>query len=306
MWIICFFHPKYWLLAIVFLVCQLLVFLPLTFLLLCGNALGKIMAYFCGSIKRVADTNLGLCYPDLNREKRRCMLADSFVELGISIVETLYIWFRGPQKLKDKIIHIEGQENWQAALDNPRGIILLSCHTGSLDLNVALFHQLNESRRQFAITYKQPSDKNIDKFLGIVRKQYTDLFFSVTNLRGVCRTLKDRGIVWYAPDLETSKKGRVFVKFMGVPAATPSAIGKLAKSTGAQVLPYTHNRNDDGSYTMHFFPVMAEFPTDCITRDTQKVNDAIEKLIAFKPAAYWWAIKRFRYNKDGPTSVYKR
>jgi len=286
-------------------VLRVIALLPLTLLLKTGNVFGFLLLHFSSKTVHVSRVNLQLCFPELSSAEREKLLRASIYALGQSVSETLVIWFKNASQILERNVEMEGEQYWEAALKEKRGVILLSCHSGSLDLNVALAHQLNRNKREFAFTYRQPSSACVDEFLREVRKPYADSFFPVSNLLGISRVLKKGGIVWYAPDIETSKKGRVFVKFMGVDAATPTAIPKLAESTGALVLPYMHKRLTGNRYGLRFFPPLEFQAAATVEQGTQQVNNAIELIVRERPEAYWWCIKRFRYREDGGPSVYR-
>lgn len=292
-------------LHLLFFLLRLLGLLPIAVLLRFANLFSFLLSRSV-KVKHISKVNLALCFPELTESEREKLLVDSFDELGKSIAETLVVWFKDVKTWLQGRVSLEAEEHWQTALAQGRGVIMLSCHSGSLDLNVALLNHLPRQDREFAFTYRQPSNKTVDNFLQKVRRPYADYFFPVGNLLGISRVLKKGGLIWYAPDIETSKKGRVFAKFMGVEAATPVGIAKLAESSGAIILPYMHRRDEAGNYQIKFFPHL-ELDVDAdITEKTTQVNAAIEKIVREQPAAYWWCIKRFRYRQDGGPSVYKR
>lgn len=287
-------------------VLRVLGLLPITVLLKLGRVFGILLFRIAPKTVHISQVNLDLCFPELGERGRRVLLKASLIELGRSIAETLFVWFKNAGLYLEGRIDLEGKEHWESALAQGKGVILLSCHSGSLDLNVALINKLPRGGRVFAFTYRQPSNTTADKILRTLRKPIADCFFPVGNLLGISRVLKKGGLVWYAPDIETSKKGRVFVKFMGVEAATPAAITKLAASTHAQVLPFMHKRQENGRYCIKFFPELCLDANASLESETQKVNNCIENIVREQPEAYWWCIKRFRYRSDGSPSVYSR
>ena len=286
------------------LLLKLTSFLPGQAVLKSAGMISLFLRSLSSRLVHVSKTNIELCFPGLTAIEREELLEQSINELGHSIAETLCVWFNDTNTYLRQRFKIENEWYWHELLAQEKGIILLSCHSGSLDLNVALINQLPRRGREFAITYRQPAETRLDVFLRKVRQAHADLLFPVSHLLGISRVLKKGGIVWYAPDIETSKKGRVFVKFMGVEAATPNAIAKLTEATGASILPFMHRRNDDGNYTIKFFPPLNLGKDLDAATNTQIVNDTIEAMIRENPAAYWWCIKRFRYREDGGPSVY--
>ncbi len=298
-------HPRYWALLIFIPILKLLTLLPFDVIVKVGSVFGEVLLLAAKKIKKVSRVNVRLCFPDMCSDQCRCFVRASILELGVSLFETFYVWFGDLRKIRKDELRYEGMEHWHDALNEDKGVIILACHFGSQDLNVALLNSLDRQGRTLSFTYKKPSDKVIDNFLCTARSRLADDYFSVVNLLGICRALKNKALVWYAPDIESSKKACVFAKFMGVEAATSSAIGRLASSTGAAVLPFIHWRDDSGVYTLRFLAALEDFPLGDSVLDAQRVNDTIEELIQVKPEAYLWSIKRFRYGSDGPTYVYK-
>ncbi len=69
--------------------------------------------------------------------------------------------------------------------------------------------------------------------------------------------------MWYAPDQSYRKKGAEMVPFFGIPAATNTATSRLARMTGAAVLPYFPERLPGSQRLSHGHPADArDFPTD--------------------------------------------
>jgi len=297
-------HPKYWLLGFVLVLCRLLALLPYSLLLFVGSLFGRLCGLLSVRLRHIVRSNIALCYPQLPQGARAALGRACFKELGITLAETLNAWFSNPAKFWRRV-ELEGDENWQRALASDRGIIMLSCHYGSLDLNAALAGFLARRDRVFAFTYRQPSDAIVDQFLHAARRDYGDHFYSVRNLVGITRTLKKKGVVWYAPDIEVKNKNTVFADFMGVPASTTIAVSRLAAATGAVVVPFGHYRNSyNKRYTLKIYSPLENFPSDDPLADTRRMNKAIERIIEPYPERYWWVIKRFKHRPQGARRVY--
>lgn len=298
-------HPKYWLLGIILMFCYLLSYLPHAVLLAIGRALGRLMGALSPKLRHIAKSNITVCFPHLSKTEKQAFVRASFAELGMSVVESLKSWFDDPTVKLWPSLTVEGEENFQAALDSGKGIMLVSCHQGSLDLNVILMGKLVRGRRTFAFTYRQPRDPVVDSFIRDARAPYADAGLSVRNLVGMSRVLRKGGVVWYAPDIEVKNKNTAFVDFMGVSASTTQAVSRIASSANAVVLPYGHYRNaDNKSYRLTIFPPLSSVPSEDPIADTAAVNRAIERIIEPFPERYWWAIKRFKHRPEGEKKVY--
>ncbi|ACR11954.1 lysophospholipid acyltransferase family protein [Teredinibacter turnerae] len=296
--------PKYWLLGLAILLLSAISHLPYRILLSLGRAIGAMIYRSGGRVKHIANVNITRCYPSLAPEAQQRILQQSFRELGISVVETFRVWFGDAEKFYGSRTKLEGEDHWRAALARERGIILLSCHYGSLDLNATLAGLQVRKYRKYAFTYRKPSDQLVDRFLVEKRTPYADHFFPVNNLVGIIRLLKKQGVVWYAPDIEVKNKNSVFANFMGIPASTTAGLSKLAQAGNAVILPFGHYRNSDNTYTLKFFPPLEGFPSEDAVADTRQINRAIEHIIRPFPERYWWTIKRFKNRPAGEPPFY--
>jgi len=85
------------------------------------------------------------------------------------------------------------------------------------------------------------------------------------------------------------------VPFFGIPAATNTATSRLARMTGAAVLPYFPERLPDGTgYRMVIQPALENFPTDDPIADAQRFNAILEAQIRRVPDQYLWLHRRFK------------
>ena len=110
----------------------LLHFLPLSMLAHVGRWLGVLLYRFGGSRRRIALTNLSLCFPDLGEEQRQALAREHFRALGRSILERSLLWWASPERLS-RLIRVSGAEQISALRDAGRPVILLAPHFLGLD-----------------------------------------------------------------------------------------------------------------------------------------------------------------------------
>jgi KDO2-lipid IV(A) lauroyltransferase len=85
------------------------------------------------------------------------------------------------------------------------------------------------------------------------------------------------------------------VQFFHLPAATNTATSRLARMTGAAVLPYFPERLPGSSgYRMVIQPMLENFPTDDAAADARRFNELIEEQVRRVPAQYLWIHRRFK------------
>lgn len=298
-----FLHPKHWPFALLLMLCWCVAQLPLAWQPSIGRGLGRVL-YRIRKVRHVNRCNLRHCYPDLDEAALEKATYESCVELGMSLMETFLVWFRGGDRFIDGRYVIKGGEHLDAAFAEGRGVIALACHHGAVDVNAALLHRYPRGDHKLVATYKA-TDSIVNAVLAKVRAPYTDKMLSATNLSGVVRTLRRGDIIWYAPDIEVKNKNSVFADFMGQKASTTTAIARLARATNAVVIPCAHYRVDDRfNYVFEFLPPLQHFPTEDAAADTRAVNAAIERIIERYPYRYWWVIKRFKKQPKGVSPVY--
>ena len=152
--------------------------------------------------------------------------------------------------------------------------------------------------------YRPHDDPVLDQFIYQRRMRWTEKSVQRDNVREMIRLLRGNKVVWYAQDQNTSRKEAVFVKFFGQTASTNSATARLAKLTGAAVVPYCAVRREDGSgYDLILEPALENFPSDDVEADTQRINDIIERWVRRYPDQYLWVHRRFRTrpNRSDPS-----
>ncbi len=97
----------------------------------------------------------------------------------------------------------------------------------------------------------------------------------------------------------------MFVPFCGVPAYTTTALARLARLSGANVVPvFPYRRKDGTGYDLILDPSLEEFPSDDMIQDATRVNQLIEQAVRRCPEQYLWQYKRFKTRPSGERRVY--
>ncbi|WP_370981522.1 lysophospholipid acyltransferase family protein [Agaribacterium sp. ZY112] len=290
-------HPKYWALAILLAFFWLLARLPNSTVFPMGRAVGRLIYLLSKKTRRTTEVNLRLVQPGKDDAYYKAAVKECCLELGISFMETFFFWFNDPAKFVEGRYRLDGEEHWQAALAQDKGIIVLLIHMGAIDMTGIFLQYFGTEGREVVATYRD-SDPVVNAFLEGRRHRLCTRLLSSTDQRGVMRALRNKGMVWYPADIEVSNSASLFAPIMGVPASTPAILPRLASSGKALVLPFTIYR-DGSTYRGRVFPAFENYPSGDLQADTNKVNEAIGDMIEPQLLRYWWVIKRFKHMPDG-------
>ncbi len=288
-------HPRYWPTWFALGLLRLFEPLPYAVLLTLGRLLGSFMVRLPLGFVRIARRNLELCFPEKSADERRDILRAHFQSVGIGLFETAMSWW-SPHARIHKLTTIEGQAHLDAALAKGKGAILLSAHFTTLEMGGRAL----TSRLPTNIMYRPTGNLVLERFLSRNRSHHAKRAIPRDDIRTLITALKANEAVWYAPDQAYRKKGAEMVPFFGIPAATNTATSRLARMTGAAVLPYFPERLPGArGYRMTILPALENFPSDPVI-DAQRFNELIEAHVRKVPDQYLWIHRRFK----GLTSDY--
>jgi len=282
--------PGYWPTWLALGMLRLFEPLPYPVLLWIGRRFGDLLLLLPISFVRIAQRNLDLCFPEKSAEERKRILRGHFHSVGIGMFETALSWW-SPKRRIDKLTRLEGEEHLEAALQKGRGAILLSAHFTPLEMSGRVLCE----RMPLNIMYRPTDNAVLEHFLASQRGRRTKRAIQRDDVRTLVTALKSNEPVWYAPDQSYRKKGAQMVPFFGIPAATNTATSRLARMTGAAVLPYFPERMADGSgYRMVIQPALENFPSDDPVTDALRFNEVLEAQIRRVPEQYLWLHRRFK------------
>src|SRR5204862_481398 len=114
-------------------------------------------------------------------------------------------------------------------------------------------------------------------------------------IRAFLPGLKDNEGGGYAPHQSYRKKGAQMAPPVSIPGATHTPPPRLARMTGATVLPYFLQRLPGAQgYRATIHPPLENFPSDCPVTDTARFNHMIEAQVRVAPEQYLWIHRRFK------------
>ncbi len=278
----------------------LLHFLPLPLLAKIGDGLGLLLYWLAGERRRVAATNLRLCFPELADQERATLVRRNFQAFARSFLERGILWWSAPQRIQ-RLVRVVGLEHLEAVSGRP--VILLVPHFVALDVGWSWLTQ----QGNLVSVYSNQKNPYFDKQLLKARLRFgaSQLYSRLQGLRPIVKTMRAGLPFYYLPDQDLATKDGIFVPFFGVPAATLTTVPRLAEMTGAKVVPLITRMLPGGAgYEARFYPAWEDYPTDDLSADTRRMNEFIEQRVREIPEQYFWLHKRFKTRPEGEEKFY--
>jgi KDO2-lipid IV(A) lauroyltransferase len=276
----------------------LLHWLPLPLLAALGRGLGLLLYVLVGERRHVTLTNLGLCFPDLSPAEKSALARRHFMAFGRSFLELGLWWHASPERIR-RLVRLDGGEKLVAYRDKP--VILLVPHFVGIDagwIRLALEHGL-------VAIYTHQKNRVFEAAMNDGRLRFGNcaLASRQEGTRRALKAMKGGRFFHYSPDMDYGPKESVFVPFFGVQTATITGLARLAKLTGATVIPVV-TRMTSGGYVATVGEPWVDFPGADELADARRLNAFIEAEALKSPEQYYWLHKRFKTRPPGEQGVY--
>lgn len=284
------FHPRYWPQWFGQAVLWLVVQLPYPVLMYLGAGLGWLSMKLLPRRVRIARTNLQLAFPEWDDATREACLKENFANVGRAIFETGIAWFWPDWRVR-KIMHVTGAEHVEQAVANKHGMLLLSAHFMTLELNARMFGLL----RPGVGVYRPNTNPVLEYAQYHGRCKSNKYLVDRADVKGMIKALRQGEALWYAPDHDYGPHASVFVPFLGVSdAATITGTATLARVKNTVVLPCYNIRLPQGGYELIIEPPLQNYPVGDDVADATRSNQVLEQAVRKAPEQYMWLHRRFK------------
>jgi KDO2-lipid IV(A) lauroyltransferase len=280
----------------------LLHWLPLPVLAVLGRGLGLALYVLVPERRHVTLTNLGLCFPALSPAESSTLARRHFAVFGRSILELGLWWWASPERIR-RLVRLDGGE--KLAPYGGRPVILLVPHFVGIDAGAI---RLLQEHGVVAI-YTRQKNRVFEAAMNGGRNRFgnCDMVSRQEGTRKALKAMKAGRFFHYSPDMDYGPKESVFVPFFGVQAATITGLARLARLTGATVIPLV-TRMEGRGWKTRYVATLGEpwtgFPGDGDTGDARRLNAFIEQEVLKSPEQYYWLHKRFKTRPPGEQRVY--
>ena len=278
----------------------LLRLLPPRALAAIGRALGVLAYRLVAERRRVTRINLAQCFPWMPAAERERLARTHFGAWCRSFLDHALLWW-APRSRIEQLVRVEGLEHLHALGGAP--VILFVPHFVGLD---AGFARLSCEIDMVSMYAQQKNPRLAARLLaGRTRFGGQKLVSRQDGIRAVLGTMREGRPLYYLPDMDYGSRGALFVPFFGVPAATMPGLSRIARVTGAKVLPCVTRMLPDGAgYLVSIEAPWRDFPTEDAAADTLRMNQYIERKVLEAPEQYFWMHKRFKTRPEGEARFY--
>jgi KDO2-lipid IV(A) lauroyltransferase len=273
--------------------------LPLAWVRALGCVLGWLLYALVVPRRRVAMTNLRLCFPDQSAAQIRTLTRRTFVHFAQAWLDRGWLWHGSPEVVRRRLSlcgavgELQGSER----------LLIFAPHFVGLDAGwTALTQQLP---RQFTTIYTNQANPVIDAWILAGRRRFgrPRLFGRIDGVKTIVAALRAGDPLYLLPDMNFGVEDSVFVPFYGVPAATVPSLSRFAKLGRAKVVPLVTRMTPRG-YAVQVMPAWQGFPSDDVVADTALMNQRLQSFIDTMPDQYFWVHKRFKDRPPGAPAVY--
>ncbi len=294
-------HPRYWYAWPVLALMSIMSWMPSRMLWVLGGILGSFFSWLPSPARRFAEKNIELCFPDKSFEERRKLVKRHFRLSGFAILSLGITWFAPGWRMK-QFISVRDKHYLDDAFASGKNVILLAPHFIGLDMGGVRLSM----ERKYVSMYRKSRDPLLEylfqrreRFGAIVVERHA-------SLKPILRLIREGRPFYYLPDQDMGERASVFVPFFGIPAATVTALSRIAETTNSAVVPCITRILPYGrGYEVRLYPPFENFPTDDPIADARRMNQEIEKWVREMPEQYMWSYRRFKTRPNNEPSLYE-
>lgn len=259
--------------------------LPVSWSNALGRGLGRAASRLNGRRRSIALDNLTRSLPEENADE---LLRDTYTHLGLMSVELLRTFGGRPPT-----VTFVGLEHAATAIEEGRGVIVLSGHFGNFELSL---HVLDRMPAPTNVLIKPFSFVPAAVALARVRGDGAKYIPADGRAaREALRVLRRGEFLIYAFDQHASADDVVAVPFFGRPAVTSRTLVRLAHKSGAAIIPiFMHRREEDHLVEVCPEVTLGEDTEAGIDEDTARCTAIIEEYVRRAPAQYLWFHRRWK------------
>ncbi|MGB8542207.1 MAG: lysophospholipid acyltransferase family protein [Candidatus Acidiferrales bacterium] len=271
-----------------------------------GESFAAAAYAFRHPLRRAAMFNLALAFPDWSEAQRKRVIRGMIQQIGWMGAE--FSQFpRYTRSNIEKIVVLDGFENFDAARRRGKGVLFLTGHMSAWEL-APFAHALYGHPLHFLV--RPIANRRVDALVNRYRcLSGNQPIEKNKSARSILRILADGGTVGILSDHNTVLEESVFVDFFGIPASTTSGLARIALRTDAAVVPgFLSWDRERRKYRLRFEPAVELSRTGDEEQDvresTARFTRIIENYVRANPDQWLWVHKRWKTRPPGEPEIY--
>lgn len=269
-------------------------------------AVTRILYALLPKLRRTADVNLRIAFPEWSGEQREAVIRGMVRNLGWMAAEFAHFPKYSKENI-EQIVMLDGHENFLEGQRRGNGVLILTGHIGAWELS-----SFAHAAYGFPLHYMaRPVDnKKVDDLINGYRCLSGNRpIFKNESARVMLKIMKDGGTIGILADQNSMPEEAVFVDFFGKMASTTTGIARVALHTGAAVVPgYVIWDQSLRKYRLRFEPPVELIRTGNTERDvlenTQEFTKVLEEIIRKYPDQWVWVHGRWNTRPKGEPPLY--
>ncbi|MEW6684922.1 MAG: lysophospholipid acyltransferase family protein [Candidatus Edwardsbacteria bacterium] len=268
--------------------------LPLPYALTLGSLLGQFVFSLIGFRRKVTLANLKRVFPEASEKEWLRIGARTYQNFARGMVE--YLRFPKFKRTDiERLVEIEGLENFAKGFKRGKGIIAVTGHFGSWEILAAAValkgYPVN-------VIYKEQHNRKVDELMNKYRRKMGIKVIALgVSLRQVLKALHQNEIVAFLSDQDAHESG-VFVNFFGNLTSTPPGPILFALKTKAVLIPVFIVREEKFRHRIKILKPVEVQPSKDEKQDliyyTTEYTGLLETEIRKNPDQYLWLHRRFK------------
>ena len=268
--------------------------LPLRSLQALGNAMGSLLFRLLKPRREIALANLERVFGDrYDRRERERIINFSVRNMAKTMLELLKAGWLSDEQLRE-FVQIRGEEHLRHAVEQGRGVVVITGHFGNWELLAATIGRLGYD---LAVIARDANDQNTANIINRAREAAVAEVLPRESVREMLRVLREGSILGILPDQHT-ERGGIWLPIMGHLACTAPGPATLAQRTGSPIVPAFARRTEDDRLDLYFLPPIEVPDTGDRQQDirtaTRLINDALSAEIMAHPEQWIWMHRRWR------------
>lgn len=286
--------------AVAFALVQLLRRLPLSAANRTARAATRLLDRVAPRLRRIARKNLSFALPNQSAGEWDRIVDGVFASIARLLVALARFPALDRSLIPDWIAY-QGFENYEAAKQQGRGILIATAHLGNWELS-AFAHALMKEPMHVMV---RPLDNPLIDRLVEERRRLSGnrLIDKRDAARAVLKALRKNEAVGILIDQNTAAAEGAFIDFFGKRACAGTGLVKLAHRSQAPVVPgFALWEETKRRYILRFYPPVEM--TGDVQADTQRLHSRLEAIVREYPDQWMWIHRRWKTRPPGEPPLY--